>query len=133
MLPATGLLEPGQASQIKVTIQPLMAIIYEAEATCWYGEGSKQKSSIQLQAVGEARPLTCPQSPPAAPPWVSKPQCAPFPTSRPGTRGTSTSLPPSLQPCRLGFFFALFGVTDLCFLGDTCLLQGAVQLGSQRP
>ncbi|XP_014640990.1 PREDICTED: coiled-coil domain-containing protein 108 [Ceratotherium simum simum] len=35
MLPTTGLLEPGQACQIKVTIQPLMAIIYEVQATCW--------------------------------------------------------------------------------------------------
>ncbi|XP_046498897.1 cilia- and flagella-associated protein 65 isoform X4 [Equus quagga] len=57
MLPAMGLLEPGQASQIKVTIQPLMAIIYEVEATCWYGEGSKQKSSIQLQAVAKCAQL----------------------------------------------------------------------------
>nr|KAF6336290.1 cilia and flagella associated protein 65 [Myotis myotis] len=57
MLPSTGLLQPGQACQIKVTFQPLMAIIYEVQATCWYGEGSKQKSSIQLQAAGKCAQL----------------------------------------------------------------------------
>ena len=41
MLPTTGLLEPGQACRIKVTFQPLMATIYNVQATCWYGEGSK--------------------------------------------------------------------------------------------
>uniref|UniRef100_A0A8D0U5J0 Cilia and flagella associated protein 65 n=1 Tax=Sus scrofa TaxID=9823 RepID=A0A8D0U5J0_PIG len=50
VLPNTGLLEPGQACQIKVTFQPLMAVIHDVQATCWYGEGSKQKSSIQLRA-----------------------------------------------------------------------------------
>lgn len=70
ILPTTGLLEPGQACRITVTFQPLMAVIYDVQATCWYGEGSKQKSSIQLQAVGEARPLTRPLQ-------GSKPQCAP--------------------------------------------------------
>lgn len=54
VLPNTGLLEPGQACQIKVTFQPLMAVIYDVQATCWYGEGSKQKSSIQLRGIGEA-------------------------------------------------------------------------------
>eukprot|EP00069_Balaena_mysticetus_P020997 bmy_13368T0 len=57
MLPTTGLLEPGQACRIKVTFQPLMAIIYDVQATCWYGEGSKQKSSIQLQAVAKCAQL----------------------------------------------------------------------------
>lgn len=55
MLPTSGLLEPGQACRIKVTSQPLMAVIYEVQATCWYGAGGKQKSSIQLQATGEAQ------------------------------------------------------------------------------
>ncbi|KAB0379834.1 hypothetical protein FD755_007618 [Muntiacus reevesi] len=57
MLPTTGLLEPGQACRIKVTFQPLMAVIYDAQATCWYGDGSKQKSSIQLQAVAKCAQL----------------------------------------------------------------------------
>ncbi|KAI4588253.1 hypothetical protein MJG53_002661 [Ovis ammon polii x Ovis aries] len=57
MLPTTGLLEPGQACRIKVTFQPPMAVIYEAQATCWYGEGSKQKSGIQLQAVAKCAQL----------------------------------------------------------------------------
>ena len=77
MLPPMGLLEPGQACRVKVTFQPPMAVIYEAQATCWYGEGSKQKSSIQLQAVGEARPLTHPQSPPLHLPGKQSLQCAP--------------------------------------------------------
>ncbi|XP_004402829.1 PREDICTED: coiled-coil domain-containing protein 108 [Odobenus rosmarus divergens] len=57
VLPTTGLLEPGQASYIKVTFHPLLAIIYDVQATCWYGEGSKQKSSIQLQAVAKCAQL----------------------------------------------------------------------------
>ncbi|KAF6113167.1 cilia and flagella associated protein 65 [Phyllostomus discolor] len=57
MLPTEGLLEPGQACRVKVTFQPLMAVIYEVQATCWYGEGSKQKSSIQLQATGKCAQL----------------------------------------------------------------------------
>ncbi|XP_054405827.1 cilia- and flagella-associated protein 65 isoform X1 [Pongo abelii] len=57
MLPAMGLLEPGQASQIKVTFQPLTAVIYEVQATCWYGAGSRQRSSIQLQAVAKCAQL----------------------------------------------------------------------------
>ena len=77
MLPTAGLLEPGQACRIKVTFQPLMAVIYDAQATCWYGDGSKQKISIQLQAVGEARPLTRPQSPPPHLPGKQSLQCAP--------------------------------------------------------
>ncbi|KAB1279386.1 Cilia- and flagella-associated protein 65 [Camelus dromedarius] len=57
MLPTTGLLEPGQACQIKVTFQPILAVIYEVQATCWYGEGSKQKTSIRLQAVAKCAQL----------------------------------------------------------------------------
>ncbi|XP_037379967.1 cilia- and flagella-associated protein 65 [Talpa occidentalis] len=57
MLPTTGLLEPGQSSRIKVTFQPLMAIIYEVQASCWYGERGQQKCSIQLQAVGKCAQL----------------------------------------------------------------------------
>lgn len=84
ILPTTGLLEPGQASCIKVTFHPLMATVYEVQATCWYGESSKQKRSIQLQAVGEARLLTCSQSPPAA---------------RPGSQSLSVLPPPPLPAC----------------------------------
>ncbi|XP_011787627.1 PREDICTED: coiled-coil domain-containing protein 108 [Colobus angolensis palliatus] len=57
MLPTMGLLEPGQASQIKVTFQPLTAVIHEVQATCWYGAGSRQRSSIQLQAVAKCAQL----------------------------------------------------------------------------
>ncbi|KAK2108452.1 Cilia- and flagella-associated protein 65 [Saguinus oedipus] len=57
MLPTMGLLEPGQASQIKVTFQPLIALIHEVQATCWYGEGSQQRTSIQLQAVAKCAQL----------------------------------------------------------------------------
>uniref|UniRef100_A0A8C0WEE3 Cilia and flagella associated protein 65 n=1 Tax=Castor canadensis TaxID=51338 RepID=A0A8C0WEE3_CASCN len=57
MFPATGLLEPGLACRMKVTFQPLIAVTYDVEATCWYGKGSKQKSSIQLQAVGKCAQL----------------------------------------------------------------------------
>ncbi|KAK2497054.1 hypothetical protein MC885_001204 [Smutsia gigantea] len=56
ILPTSGLLEPGQACQIKVTFQPLMALIYEVQAMCLYGEGSRQKSSIQLQAADRYQP-----------------------------------------------------------------------------
>ncbi|XP_008257396.3 cilia- and flagella-associated protein 65 isoform X1 [Oryctolagus cuniculus] len=57
MFPATGLLEPGLACQIKVAFQPLVAVIHDAEATCWYGENSRQKCSIQLQAVAKCAQL----------------------------------------------------------------------------
>ncbi|KAM6151943.1 cilia- and flagella-associated protein 65 [Erethizon dorsatum] len=57
VLPATGLLEPGLACKVKVTFRPLIAVIHEAQATCWYGEGSRQKSSIQLQAVAKCAQL----------------------------------------------------------------------------
>ncbi|KAM5228716.1 cilia- and flagella-associated protein 65 [Ctenodactylus gundi] len=57
MLPTTGLLEPGTTCRIKVTFQPVVAVIHEVEATCWYGEGSRQKSSIQLQAVARCAQL----------------------------------------------------------------------------
>ncbi|XP_058520276.1 cilia- and flagella-associated protein 65 [Ochotona princeps] len=56
MFPTTGFLEPGQTFQIKVTFQPLGAVIYNAEATCWYGEGSQHKCNTRLQAVAK-----CPQ------------------------------------------------------------------------
>lgn len=100
-----------------MTFQPLIAVTYDVEATCWYGKGSKQKSSIQLQAVGEARPPTCSQSPAAALPWVSRPQCAPTPDL--GLHQPLTFLQP------LGFAF--YYVTDCFFPGDMFLL-GAVQL-----
>ncbi|XP_017390682.1 cilia- and flagella-associated protein 65 isoform X7 [Cebus imitator] len=57
MLPTMGLLEPGQASQIKVAFQPLIAVIHEVQATCWYGKGSQQRTSIQLQAVAKCAQL----------------------------------------------------------------------------
>ncbi|XP_008823962.1 cilia- and flagella-associated protein 65 isoform X2 [Nannospalax galili] len=57
ILPTTGLLEPGLACKIKVTFEPLMAVIYEAEAMCCYGKGSKQKRIIQLQAAGKCAQL----------------------------------------------------------------------------
>ncbi|XP_063101487.1 cilia- and flagella-associated protein 65 isoform X2 [Cavia porcellus] len=57
ILPATGLLEPGLACRVKVTFQPHIAVIHEVQATCWYGEGSRQKSSIQLHAVAKCAQL----------------------------------------------------------------------------
>ncbi|XP_023578883.1 cilia- and flagella-associated protein 65 isoform X2 [Octodon degus] len=55
--PTTGLLEPGLACRVRVTFQPLIAVIYEVQAMCWYGEGSRQKSSIRLQAVAKCAQL----------------------------------------------------------------------------
>lgn len=63
ILPTKRLLEPGEACQIQVTVQPLMATVYQVQAMCLYGEGSRQRSSIQLQAAGEAPLPTHPQSP----------------------------------------------------------------------
>nr|XP_012595751.1 cilia- and flagella-associated protein 65 isoform X1 [Microcebus murinus] len=57
ILPTTGLLEPGLACRIKVTFQPITAVIHEVQATCWYGEGNQQKSTIQLQAVAKCAQL----------------------------------------------------------------------------
>ncbi|XP_077011288.1 cilia- and flagella-associated protein 65 isoform X7 [Tamandua tetradactyla] len=57
MIPATGLLESGLACRIKVTLQPLMAVIYEAQATCWFGDSNTQKTSIQLQAMAKCSQL----------------------------------------------------------------------------
>uniref|UniRef100_A0A8C5L8Q8 Cilia and flagella associated protein 65 n=1 Tax=Jaculus jaculus TaxID=51337 RepID=A0A8C5L8Q8_JACJA len=57
ILPTTGLLEPNLTCKIKVTFQPVKAVVHEVEATCWYGEGCKQKSSIQLQAVAKCAQL----------------------------------------------------------------------------
>ncbi|KAM6178404.1 cilia- and flagella-associated protein 65 [Rhynchocyon petersi] len=55
--PNAGLLEAGHACRIKVTFQPLLAIICKVQAVCWYGANSKQKSAIQLQAVGKCAQL----------------------------------------------------------------------------
>ncbi|XP_074047437.1 cilia- and flagella-associated protein 65 isoform X2 [Macrotis lagotis] len=55
-IPTTGLLEPGSLCQMKVVFQPLVALIYDVQATCWYGNTGEQKSTIQLQAVAK-----CPQ------------------------------------------------------------------------
>lgn len=121
MLPITGLLEPGQACRIKVTFQPPMAVIYEAQATCWYGEGSKQKSGIQLQAVGEARPLTRPQSPPLTSLGNKASSVLLPPPPWPGPQGTSISLPPFTEPHRLCHLFASRGAADQCSPGDPCL------------
>lgn len=65
-----------------MTFQPLIAVIHEVEATCWYGQGSRQKSSIQLQAIGEAF-------------------LPPVPSARlllPGSQGLSAPPPPILAP-----------------------------------
>uniref|UniRef100_A0A4X2JWM6 Cilia and flagella associated protein 65 n=1 Tax=Vombatus ursinus TaxID=29139 RepID=A0A4X2JWM6_VOMUR len=55
-LPSTGLLEPGSVCQIKVVFQPLVALIYDVQAICWYGDAGDQKSTIHLQAIAK-----CPQ------------------------------------------------------------------------
>ncbi|XP_004617232.2 cilia- and flagella-associated protein 65 [Sorex araneus] len=56
ILPTAGLISPGQTCHMKVSCHPVMAIIYEVQATCWYGENSEQKSCIQLRTVAK-----CPQ------------------------------------------------------------------------
>lgn len=72
ILPTTGLVMPGQTSHTKVTCQPLLATVYEGQATCWYGEiGCEQKSCIYLRTVGEPvlqppGPRHCPCPPYAA-------------------------------------------------------------------
>nr|XP_036872459.1 cilia- and flagella-associated protein 65 isoform X2 [Manis javanica] len=57
ILPTKRLLEPGEACQIQVTVQPLMATVYQVQAMCLYGEGSRQRSSIQLQAAAKCAQL----------------------------------------------------------------------------
>ncbi|XP_031223880.1 cilia- and flagella-associated protein 65 isoform X3 [Mastomys coucha] len=57
ILPTTGLLEPGLGCKIKVTFEPLIAVIHEVEALCWYGKGSKQKNSIHIQAAAKCAQL----------------------------------------------------------------------------
>ncbi|XP_049985575.1 cilia- and flagella-associated protein 65 isoform X1 [Alexandromys fortis] len=57
ILPSTGFLEPGLGCRIKVTFEPLIAAIHEVEALCWYGKGTKQKSSIQIQAAAKCAQL----------------------------------------------------------------------------
>uniref|UniRef100_F6XEM4 Cilia and flagella associated protein 65 n=1 Tax=Monodelphis domestica TaxID=13616 RepID=F6XEM4_MONDO len=55
-LPSTGLLEPGSVCQIKLVFQPHVALIYDVQGICWYGEAGDQKTTIQIQAVAK-----CPQ------------------------------------------------------------------------
>ncbi|XP_006496055.1 cilia- and flagella-associated protein 65 isoform X4 [Mus musculus] len=57
ILPTTGLLEPGLGCKIKVTFEPLIAVIHEVEALCWYGKGNKQKNSINIQAAAKCAQL----------------------------------------------------------------------------
>ncbi|XP_021054197.1 cilia- and flagella-associated protein 65 [Mus pahari] len=57
ILPTTGLLEPGLGCKIKVTFEPLIAVIHEVEASCWYGKGNKQKNSIHIQAAAKCAQL----------------------------------------------------------------------------
>lgn len=57
ILPATGLLEPGLGCKIKVTFEPLIAVIHEVEALCWYGKSSKLKNSVHIQAVAKCAQL----------------------------------------------------------------------------
>ncbi|XP_048200691.1 cilia- and flagella-associated protein 65 isoform X2 [Perognathus longimembris pacificus] len=57
IFPTTGLLEPGLACRMKVVFQPFVAVVHEVEAICSYGKDSRQKSSIQLQAIGKCAQL----------------------------------------------------------------------------
>ncbi|XP_076787763.1 cilia- and flagella-associated protein 65 isoform X1 [Arvicanthis niloticus] len=57
ILPTTGLLEPGLGCKIKVTFEPLIAVIHEVEALCWYGKSNKQKNSIHIQAAAKCAQL----------------------------------------------------------------------------
>lgn len=134
MLPTAGLLEPGQTCRVKVTFQPLMAVIYEVHATCWYGEGSKQKSSIQLQATGEAHLSPVPE-PTCCTFLALKGSGYPRPhlLPRPYPHETSTSFLPPPPALRHFLFFASRGVVGQCFPGDTYHLRGAAQLGLWRP
>lgn len=75
ILPSTGLLEPGLSCRIKVTFEPLIAVIHEVEALCWYGKGTKQKNSIQIQAAGKPAFTSVPRDP--QPSLGFRPQCAP--------------------------------------------------------
>uniref|UniRef100_A0A6I8ND97 Cilia and flagella associated protein 65 n=1 Tax=Ornithorhynchus anatinus TaxID=9258 RepID=A0A6I8ND97_ORNAN len=56
ILPATGRLEPGDRCRVRVVFQPSAALVYDAPATCWLGDGTRQRRSIQLRAVAK-----CPQ------------------------------------------------------------------------
>lgn len=128
MLPTMGLLEPRQTCRIKVTIQPLMAVIYQVQATCWYGDNSKQKSNIQLQATGEADLSLVPRACPLHVPSLKASVCPPtFVPGLPSPRTPSRFLP-SPKPHRFCLLFTLFGVKDECFPGDTYLLRGAVHI-----
>lgn len=40
-----------------MTFEPLIAVIHEVEALCWYGKGSKQKNSIHIQAAAKCAQL----------------------------------------------------------------------------
>lgn len=113
MLPTTGLLEPGQACRIKVTFQPPMAVIYEAQATCWYGRAASRRDGIQLQAVGEARPHPSPEPPPLTSLETKPPVCSCHPHP-----GLAPKGPPSASALRR----APQALSSLCFLGaaDQC-------------
>ncbi|XP_013375236.1 PREDICTED: coiled-coil domain-containing protein 108 isoform X3 [Chinchilla lanigera] len=91
ILPTTGLLEPGLTCRVRVTFQPLVAVIHEVQATCWYGEGSRQKSSIRLQAVAGAGlryplPTHTPQKTPRTAPKYPDPRTIAVPQSVFGRR-----------------------------------------------
>ncbi|KAI2527013.1 cilia and flagella associated protein 65, partial [Homo sapiens] len=55
VIPQPIFLSPGITLTLPIVFRPLeaplTAVIYEVQATCWYGAGSRQRSSIQLQAV----------------------------------------------------------------------------------
>ncbi|NWX98190.1 CFA65 protein, partial [Nothoprocta ornata] len=53
MIPDCGLLTPGAECMVKVVFQPKVAVLYNVEATCWFGDEEKQKRSIQLRALSK--------------------------------------------------------------------------------
>ncbi|XP_075386330.1 cilia- and flagella-associated protein 65 [Tenrec ecaudatus] len=55
--PTTGLLEPGQTCQAKVTFHPLKTATHEMLAVCWFGDKGEQKTGIQLEAVAKCAQL----------------------------------------------------------------------------
>ncbi|NXD27312.1 CFA65 protein, partial [Spelaeornis formosus] len=53
MIPDHGTLNPGAECMVKVIFQPKVAGMHDAAATCWFGDGMKQKRTIQLTALAK--------------------------------------------------------------------------------
>ncbi|XP_053899196.1 cilia- and flagella-associated protein 65 isoform X1 [Malaclemys terrapin pileata] len=53
LTPVSGMLEPGSECVMKVTVQPQMALVYDALAVCWFGDNEEQKRTIKLRAIAK--------------------------------------------------------------------------------